>query len=425
MFALEDSISERAVRAMVSKDQPRGTGTPDPAPPRTTPRASALLRGRYHAAKYTPEGARKGYECFQQPWRWTETYALAYVGLAYYYFVSCNEFSLPPGEPCRKPRRRRRGAPARRLSGRAQLYLLRSFLVPLKWAAAESEFERAIRLNAQFDGPSPLRPRTDVDWTVRSGHRGSRIGAGDRSPRWRRSLIWASALFFPPYDAAIEKLEQAIEIDPSYWFAHFNSGGRTRRPAGCRKPSSVGDGMAHRGCLSRGPDRVAALTHSQEKRRRRASGEEVTATITTKLRAGLSHRQGFAGLGRTEERSHGSRRPSQRDRRSCRAPTRSGARPPSLGRAVPDLVRRVGPADDDAGMIGEVSTGLLLVILPFTGTPVAIGALERPRCPPPVTMPRCGQRNRSAGKRSRRGHQSRPGARRQPAAACGSHRCAA
>jgi uncharacterized protein YkwD len=39
-------------------------------------------------------------------------------------------------------------------------------------------------------------------------------------------------------------------------------------------------------------------------------------------------------------------------------------------------------------MIGEMSTGLLLVILAFTANPVASGAPERPRCPPPVAMPR-------------------------------------
>ena len=108
----------------------------------------AYLKGRYFIEKWTEEGTRVGREYFEQAIQKDANYALAYAGLADSY--AWGRAGLPPEESLR----RARAAATRALQLDSTLGEPHAALAQVKfvndwdWAGAETEFKRAIELNA-------------------------------------------------------------------------------------------------------------------------------------------------------------------------------------------------------------------------------------------------------------------------------------
>ena len=112
------------------------------------------LRGRYAAHKRTPEGLLLGIEYFEQAVELDPGYALGYAGLAECWAIlGFAEFvAVPPPEAA--PRARSAALEALRLDpelAQAHTWLgVVHFLYDWDWAAAETEFRRAIQLDPGY-----------------------------------------------------------------------------------------------------------------------------------------------------------------------------------------------------------------------------------------------------------------------------------
>jgi len=307
MFAVEDSISERAVRAMVSKitHEEQALLTRHPT---DNPAAHQLyLRGRYHAAKLTPEGLRKGYENFQRAIALDPGYALAHVGLAYYYFVACNEFSMPPAEAM--PKTEAAALAALRLDdtlAEAHAFLASvRFLYDWNWPGAETEFERAAGLNPH-NSVVHLLYGMALMWNGRFDHGIDEVERALEIDPLSPEIITCQGIchyFARRHDAAIGRFQQAIEIDPRYWFAHLQLG-RVLEEVG-RLPEAIEALETAWRIEDAYPEvqtelaRAYALAGKKEKARKLM--DEVTRRARRSYVPAFSIARGFSGLGRTEE----------------------------------------------------------------------------------------------------------------------------
>jgi TolB-like protein/Tfp pilus assembly protein PilF len=228
MFAVEDSISERAARALTRKLS-REEHERLVRHQTSSPEAHKLyLKGRYHAAKFTPVGLRKALDCFQQAVKLDSGYALAHLGLAYYYFAACNEFSLPPSQAM--PRTKKAALRALELDdslGEAHMFLAGvRFWYEWDWPAAQTGFERAVRLApysavAHFYRGLALAWMDRIDDGLASCRRAAEI---DPLSAEAITNVGICCYFGRRCDEALDQLRQAVEIDPDYWFAWLQIG---------------------------------------------------------------------------------------------------------------------------------------------------------------------------------------------------------
>jgi TolB-like protein/DNA-binding winged helix-turn-helix (wHTH) protein/Flp pilus assembly protein TadD len=185
------------------------------------------LKGRYYSAKGTKEGLAKGLECLQQATEKDPNYALAYSGLAYYYFVAM-DWLLPPREANEKSR----AAAEKALSLDDSLAEAHTMLgivhwtYDWNWVAAENEFRRAIELNPsyapahQFYGLY-LASLGRSDEAISESRRALALDPlsselngflGQVLERTRHTA------------AAIRQQQKTVELDPNNWFSHLGLG---------------------------------------------------------------------------------------------------------------------------------------------------------------------------------------------------------
>jgi TolB-like protein/tetratricopeptide (TPR) repeat protein len=229
LFAVEDRVTERAARALATRmGAEERARTLSPHPRGSKEAYQLYLRGRYHAAKFTPAGLRKALSCFERAVSTDPGCALAHLGLAYYYFASCNEFSLPP--QIALPRARQAAEAALRLDdtlGDAHLYLA------CVHHAFEWDWPRATR---GLDRALAESPHSPVVLSY-AGQAYVLMGQADRGLslcRRAREVDPVSAeaitnlaiacLFAGRVDEAAEELAEAIDVDPHYWFAWLQLG---------------------------------------------------------------------------------------------------------------------------------------------------------------------------------------------------------
>lgn len=230
IFAVQDSISLRLAAALVStltaeervRIARRHTEDHDAH--------DAYLKGRHHWNTRTEEGLKKAVRHFEQAVARDPRYALAHAGLAdcYTLLASAGYGALPAKEALA----RARAAAVKALEidpalaeAHTSLALVK-FRLDWDWAAAETEFRRAIQLNPGYASAhhfyglylSAMGRATEAIASLRL--------AQDLDPL---SLIIGAALgrawhFARQYDRAREQYLKTLEMDPDFAEAHMNLG---------------------------------------------------------------------------------------------------------------------------------------------------------------------------------------------------------
>jgi TolB-like protein/DNA-binding winged helix-turn-helix (wHTH) protein/Flp pilus assembly protein TadD len=185
------------------------------------------LKGRYYSGRGTRDGLAKGLEYLQQATEKDPNYALAYSGLAYYYFVAM-DWLLPPREANEKSR----AAAEKALSlddSLAEAHTMLGvvdWIYDWNWAAAENEFRRSIELNPSY---APAHQFYGL-YLASLGRSDEAISESRRaltldplSSELNGSL--GQVLERTRHTAeAIRQQQKTVELDPNNWFSHLGLG---------------------------------------------------------------------------------------------------------------------------------------------------------------------------------------------------------
>ena len=231
-------VSQRLRSQLSVEDQQKLTkGSTD------NPEAYQLyLKGKYYTNKLSKDGFGKGIGYFNQAIALDPNYGLAYSGLAYNY-INQDDWFMPPNEAGPKARDAARKALAIDESDAgAHLSLaIETHWYEWNWAAAESEFKRAIELN-----PNNSEALGYYSWFLAPmGRKDEALAQAKRSQQadplsTMANLFVGSVLVFNrQWDPAIGQLRSAIELDPTFWFDHCFLG-RAYEPKG-RLPEAIAE----------------------------------------------------------------------------------------------------------------------------------------------------------------------------------------
>ena len=181
------------------------------------------LKGRYYWDKRTHESLAKAKDYFQQAIDKDPNYALAYVGMAEYYYVLPESTYTPIKESTLKFK----AAATRALAidddqSEAHALLAGAHDNDWDWAAAAQEYERALQLD-------PNNSRTHVLYGLHS----ETVGNTDQAiAHFQRAVeleplnlntmtnLGASYFSVKRYDESIAQFNKVLEIDPNYATAH-------------------------------------------------------------------------------------------------------------------------------------------------------------------------------------------------------------
>jgi serine/threonine-protein kinase len=181
------------------------------------------LKGKYYTNKLSKTGFSKGIEYFNQAIALDHQYGLAYSGLAYNY-INQDDWFMAPNEAGPKTREAAQKALAIDESdGGAHLSMaIVTHWYDWNWAAAESEFKRAIELN-----PNNWEAHTYYSWFLAPmGRNDQSIAEAKRAQQadplsgFANFNVGGALVFARQWDPAIEQLHRAIEVDPTFWFSH-------------------------------------------------------------------------------------------------------------------------------------------------------------------------------------------------------------
>jgi serine/threonine-protein kinase len=222
LLGLQDDITE----ALAEKLQPHLSGAEKQrATKRYTQNFAAhqlYLKGRYHAAKYKKESFEKGFAYFHQALDKDPNYALAYDGLAYCYILAF-EWLLSPREAL--PQAKEAALKALALDetlaeAHASLGAV-YFFYDWDWPAAEREFKRALQLNPNY----ATTYQYYAQYLVAAGRLDEALAVAKSayeieplSPESNTYLGWILSMT-GQNDLAMTQLNNALEMDPNFWFA--------------------------------------------------------------------------------------------------------------------------------------------------------------------------------------------------------------
>jgi TolB-like protein/tetratricopeptide (TPR) repeat protein len=229
VFAVQDAIGGRIARVLRDRLGLAGAETPLPRRRETNDVHAYQLywQGRHLWGKRTPESRMRAVALFEQAIAADPGYARAYAGLADC-FLERGGVGLPAGEV----ERRARAAVVRALElddslaqahtslGRIRLYYDRD------WSGAEKELLRAVELdNGYAEGHHSyshfLLPAGRVEESLEASIRAREIEPLDLGINTH--LAW-HFLYSGDFDRAVEQCRFTIEIDPSFFYAHFYLG---------------------------------------------------------------------------------------------------------------------------------------------------------------------------------------------------------
>ncbi len=192
----------------------------------TDPEAYKLyLQGRYYWDKRTVEALRRSKEYFEQATARDPNYALAYLGLAEYYFVIPDYDYFSAGEMIAKANEYARKALAVDESlGGAHAVLGGGYDETWDWQKAENEFARAVQL-------SPNDSRIHVLYGLHL----DTVGRFDRALAELKHAVELDPLnlnaldnlaaeygSLRQFDVELEQLRRLVEIDPNFPSAHMD-----------------------------------------------------------------------------------------------------------------------------------------------------------------------------------------------------------
>jgi adenylate cyclase len=224
IFAIRSDVAQRVAEALKIQ---LGVGTRQRITMHPTENLEAYqlyLKGRFYAGTLTKDGLQKGLDYFQQAIAIDPKFALAYVGISYYYQVIVDWYA-PPREVM--PKAIEAAAKALALDdtlAEAHIEMASArFWYDWDWAAAEQEFRRAIALN-----PNYATGHAYYGWyLIAMGRADQAIAENERalkldplSPEVNallgQTLVWAGR-----YDAAIQHLRSWIDLGPDDWWSHL------------------------------------------------------------------------------------------------------------------------------------------------------------------------------------------------------------
>jgi serine/threonine protein kinase/tetratricopeptide (TPR) repeat protein len=224
VFAIQDEISQ----AIAEKLRVRLAGD-RPLVKRHTENVEAYnlyLRGRHCILRLTPESIAKGKEYLEQAIVLDPNYALAYAGMAEYYFRLALLGLKDPKEANPKAKL----AAMEALSRDDTLVEAHSMLgVELgngdfDWAGAEREFRRALELNPAspivhyYYGLYFLRPLGRLDEALSHLQRAVEL---DPLSALYNSILAHAYYVTGQYDVAIAQYRRAIDLDPGWYVPHW------------------------------------------------------------------------------------------------------------------------------------------------------------------------------------------------------------
>jgi serine/threonine-protein kinase len=224
VFAIQDEISQAIVdklRVQLAPGQPLLKRYTD-----NLGAYNLYLKGRYYLDKLSREALAKSKEFFEQAIETDPIYALAYCGIAEFYWVSGHMGFLGLNDAM--PRSKSAALKALDLDDTlAEAHAALGRLLgthDFDWEGAEREFKRALELNPGSpiarDGYAFffLRPTGQLEEATAEVER-----ALERDPLSVLFNIHLGYLFYArrQYDHAIEQFRNTIEIDPNHYVAHW------------------------------------------------------------------------------------------------------------------------------------------------------------------------------------------------------------
>jgi serine/threonine protein kinase/Tfp pilus assembly protein PilF len=224
VFAIQDEISQ----AIVEKLRVQLAGN-RPLIRRHTEDVEVyqlFLRGRHCILRMTPESLRKGKEYLDQAVERDPTYALAFVGIAEYYFMSTFWGFMDPKEAL--SRAKSASLEAVRLDdelaeAHVNLGIVRG-ICDFDWGGAEQEYQRALELNPTAPmvrykyGLWFLRPTGRLDEALAQLKL-----AVDLDPLSPQNVTVLAYMYYlnGHYDLAIGQFRYAMDLDPGWYFPHW------------------------------------------------------------------------------------------------------------------------------------------------------------------------------------------------------------
>jgi TolB-like protein/DNA-binding winged helix-turn-helix (wHTH) protein/Tfp pilus assembly protein PilF len=220
---IAQAIAREVQIQMTPAEQARLTSTRPVAPKAF----DHYLQGRYlYWNKRTEENLNKAIEHLQSAIKEDPNYAAAYVGLAdcYNALGSVQVSGLPPLDA----RRRAVEAATKALehdAASAEAYSALGYAnhYNWEWAAAESDFKRAIELNPNYANAhnfyaNYLMSRGRVDESIAAANRARELDPFSLSISANRGFLLENAR---RYNEAIEQLRSVISMDPNHYQAHW------------------------------------------------------------------------------------------------------------------------------------------------------------------------------------------------------------
>ena len=186
------------------------------------PKAYELyLKGKYYSNQFTKAGLQTGVESFNQAVATDPNYSRAYSGLAYTYIL-LDDWFMSPHESVAKARENATKAIAideTDVDAHVVLALVAHWY-DWDWKKAEDEFKRAIALNPKNSESYVyyayfLSSQKRYDEGLSMARQGLQI---DPLSSLANFGVASTLLFARRWDDAIAHLQNAIKVDPNYWF---------------------------------------------------------------------------------------------------------------------------------------------------------------------------------------------------------------
>jgi serine/threonine-protein kinase len=224
VFAIQDEISQ----AIAEKLRVRLAGD-RPLVKRHTENVEAyslFLRGRHSIFRMTSESLTKGREYLEQAIALDPNYALAYAGMAEYYFGSAYWGFMDPKEALPKCKSAAMEALSRDdtlAEAHATLGVARG-IGDFDWLGAEREFQRALELNPAspivryYYGHWFLRPIGRLDEALSQLQRAVEL---DPLSALYNSILAHLHFVRRQYDLAIAQHRRAMDLDPGWYVPHW------------------------------------------------------------------------------------------------------------------------------------------------------------------------------------------------------------
>jgi len=222
LFAIQEEIARSIAQTLIRTLADRRAPAVSSRQPGNLEAYTLYLKGRYFWNSRTPEGLRKGIECFEQAIAADEGSALAHAGLADAYCLLADYGLMHPREAM--PRARSAALKALDLDSRsaeahASYALIRS-LYDREWEEAEAFYRRALELNPSY---ATAHHWFAVDYLGMQG----RFDEALREIEAARQLDPLSMIILEGkpyllmlahrYDEAIDDCRELARLDPTYY----------------------------------------------------------------------------------------------------------------------------------------------------------------------------------------------------------------